>query len=70
MAVIVAEIRSVYYRALMIVLFPLVFVWTALEEFPREWLRGLAEGALLSVAILSTLALGLASVYALKILFS
>ncbi|MCZ8376141.1 MAG: hypothetical protein O9342_12250 [Beijerinckiaceae bacterium] len=70
MAVIVAEIRSVYYRALMVLLFPFVFLWTALESVPREWIRGFFEGALLSFAIVSTLALGLASVYGLKILFS
>lgn len=70
MAVIVAEIRSVYYRALMLLLFPFVFLWTALESVPRASLRGFAEGALLAFAIVCTLALGLASVYGLKILFS
>ncbi|MCZ8261863.1 MAG: hypothetical protein O9333_17250 [Beijerinckiaceae bacterium] len=70
MTVIVAEIRSVYYRALMLLLFPFVFLWTALESVPRERFKGLAEGALLAFAMLSTLALGLASVYGLKILFS
>lgn len=70
MAVIVAEIRSVYYRALMLLLFPFVFLWTALESVPREWIRGFAEGALLAFVMVCTLALGLASVYGLKTLFS
>lgn len=69
MAVLVAEVRSVYYRTLLAVLFPFVFVATLLEDLPREWGEGLMRGFLLAFAVFSTMAIGIAAVYALKNLF-
>ncbi len=69
MAVVVAEIRSVYYRALIGLLFPFVFLWTLAESLSPALLREMVGRAVLALAMLSTLSLGLAAIYALKLAF-
>jgi hypothetical protein len=70
MALIVDEIRSVYYRALMGVLFPFVFAATWVEALPADWRFHFLQRLVLTMAVLSAMALGLGAVYALKLYFS
>lgn len=69
MAMVVAEIRSVYYRALIGLLFPFVFLWTLAESLPPAWRLALTGRALLALAMLSAFSLGVAAIYVLKLAY-
>lgn len=70
MAVLVAELRWLYCRLMTVFLFPFVFLIACLEVVPVQIMSTLVEKAVLTIALVSALALGLASVYGLKLMFA
>lgn len=70
MALLVAELRWLYCRLLSALLFPFAFLISCLEVVPVETMSAMVDKAVIAIALLSALALGLASVYGLKIMFA
>lgn len=70
MAALRAEFRWLSYRCLAVCLFPVMFLWAWLETVPAERMTAFVNRVLLGLAMVSSLALGLASVYGLKVLFA
>ncbi len=66
MAGVVTQVRSVYYRALMIVLFPFVFLATLFEDIAAGWWRGFAQGFFAAFSMGAMMALGLLAVYGIR----
>jgi hypothetical protein len=50
MAAIVTQLRSVYYRALILLLFPFVFLITYFDHVAPDWRSGFVTGFKASVA--------------------
>lgn len=69
MAMVVEQVRSVYYRALMALLFPFVLAATLLELVPKDWRDGFAQGFWFMLAATSLMALGIMSVIGIRNLF-
>jgi hypothetical protein len=70
MAALRAEFRWLSYRFLAACLFPVMFLWAWMETVPVERMTTFINRVLLGLAMVSGLALGLASVYGLKVLFA
>lgn len=66
MADVTNQIRSVYYRALVVALFPFVFAVTYLEQVAPGWFSGFATGfkfSLLFSALSSAILLACINLY-------
>ncbi len=70
MAALRAEFRWLSYRLLAVCLFPVMFIWAWLETVPAQKMAAFINRVLLGLAMVSGLALGLASVYGLKVFFA